>query len=137
MRVFGRCGTLIAAILLIVVGGCAIPSPERLPLKVEDARHALDRWNPQFCKVVDFYGFHEGGANDLVAFVQIASPGHPDLKPTLYEARFQLITRPDGRQQWFLTSLMNHAAVLTRRQGWDNLFVPVEPKNQQSVVSGQ
>lgn len=110
--------------------GCSIPPGERLPLKVENARQTIDRWNPRMCKVAEFYGFHEAGAHDMVAFVQIASPSHPDLKPTLHEARFLLITRPDGRQQWYLVSLMNHAAGLTRRQGWDNLFVPVEASDQ-------
>lgn len=128
MRSAGRLVIFLLIILVSLSPGCTIPPPERLPLKVEEARHTIDRWNPQFCKVTEFYGFHEDGTDTLVAYVQIASPSHPDLKPTLYEARFQLITRPDGRQHWFLTSLMNHAAGLTRRQGWDNLFVPVEPK---------
>ncbi len=130
MRSAGRLVIFGLIILLCSSLGCSLPPSEKLPLRVEDARHTLDRWNPQFCKVTEFYGFHEAGAHDLVAFVQIASPSHPDLKPTLYEARFQLITRPDGRQQWFLTSLMNHAAGLTRRQGWDNLFVPVLSSSQ-------
>jgi hypothetical protein len=78
--------------------------------------------------VAEFYGFHHAGEDTLVAFVLLASPVHPDVKPTLYEARFQLLTRPDGKHQWFLTSLMNHAAGLTRRQGWDNLLIPVKPE---------
>lgn len=130
MNSAARLAIFLSAVLLGISVGCAIPPAEQLPLKVEEARHTLDRWNPQFCKVTEFYGFHEAGAADLVAFVQIVSPSHPDVKPTLYEARFLLITRPDGRQQWVLASLMNHAAGLTRRQGWDNLFVPVEAGSQ-------
>jgi hypothetical protein len=125
MRPKGWFTLVLAVILLVDGGGCTIPPPDRLPLKVEAARLTLDRWNPQFCKVTEFFGFHQDGTDTLVAYVQIVSPSHPDLKPTLYEARFKLISRPDGRQQWFLTSLMNHASGLTRRQGWDNLFVPV------------
>lgn len=124
-------GVIFSLIISLCLGGCAIPPPERLPLSAEDARHTLDRWNPQYSKVVEFYGFHEPGPNILVAYVLLASPSHPEAKPTLYEARFQLLTRPDGRQQWFLTSLLNHAGGLTRRQGWDNLFVPVQKAGSQ------
>jgi len=131
MKAAGRLGILSSAILLVLWLGCTIPPPEKLPLTVEDAKSTLDRWNPQYCKVAEFYGFHEAGDDTLVAFVLVASPTHPDVKPSLYEARFQLVTRPDGRQQWFLTSLMNHAAGLTRRQGWDNLFIPVHKSSGQ------
>lgn len=117
--------------MMVLWWGCAVPPSEKLPLSVEDASRALDRWNPQYCKVVEFYGFHDAGADTRVAFVLVSSPSHPDVKPSLYEARFQLITRPDGRQQWFLTSLMNHAGGLTRRHGWDNLFVPVQKNSDQ------
>ncbi len=130
MRVICRLAIFTLAVIVSLTGGCTVPPPERLPLKVEDARHTLDRWNPQYSKVVEFYGFHEAGPNTLVAYVLLASPSHPDVKPSLYEARFQLLTRPDGRQQWFLTSLLNHAGGLTRRQGWDNLFVPVQSGSQ-------
>ncbi len=129
MRVTGWLGIFSLVTLLVFSLGCSIPPPEKLPLSVEDARHTLDRWNPQYCKVVEFYGFHNAGEDTLVAFVLLASPTHPDVKPSLSEARFQLITRPDGQQQWFLTSLLNHAAGLTRRQGWDNLFIPVKPES--------
>lgn len=122
----GRLARLLLVASLILLWGCSIPPSEKLPLSVADATQTLNSWNPQYCKVAEFYGFHETGPGDLVGFVLISSPSHPDVKPSLYEARFQLITRPDGRQQWFLTSLMNHAAGLTRRQGWDNLFVPVK-----------
>jgi GNAT superfamily N-acetyltransferase len=130
MKTIGRPARFFLIVFLIMAAGCAMPAPEKLPLHIEDAQRALDRWNPQFCKVAEFYGVHEAGADTLVGFVLIASPAHPEVKPTLYEARFQLLTRPDGRQQWFLTSLMNHAAGLTRRQGWDNLFVPVKDGEQ-------
>jgi GNAT superfamily N-acetyltransferase len=126
MKAIDRSARFFLVVFLIMALGCAMPPPKKLPLNIEDARRALDRWNPQFCKVAEFYGIHEAGIDTLVGFVLIASPAHPDVKPLLYEARFQLLTRPDGRQQWFLTSLMNHAAGLTRRQGWDNLFVPVK-----------
>lgn len=126
MKKSDRSARFFLVVFLIMAVGCAMPPPEKLPLNIEDASRALDRWNPQFCKVAEFYGVHEAGTDTLVGFVLIASPAHPDVKPLLYEARFQLLTRPDGRQQWFLTSLMNHAAGLTRRQGWDNLFVPVK-----------
>lgn len=127
MRVRDNLLVLFMLLLVNLTGGCTIPPPERLPLRAEDATHTLDRWNPQYAKVVEFYGFHDAGSDTLVAYVLLASPAHPDVKPSLYEARFQLLTRPDGRQQWFLTSLLNHAGGLTRRQGWDNLFVPVQP----------
>jgi GNAT superfamily N-acetyltransferase len=130
MRIAGWLGVFWLVFWFGGPAGCAIPPPEKLPLRVEDARRALDNWNPQYCRVEEFYGFHEPGADIRVAFVSLASPAQPDLKPVVYEARFQLLTRPDGRQQWFLTSLMNHAAGLTRRQGWDNLLIAVEPGKQ-------
>lgn len=126
MKTSGRMAKFFLVVFVIMAVGCAMPPQEKLPLDIKNARRALDRWNPQFCKVEEFYGVHETGTGTLVGFVLIASPAHPEVTPLLYEARFQLLTRPDGRQQWFLTSLMNHAAGLTRRQGWDNLFVPVK-----------
>lgn len=130
MRFLGWLGIFWLAFLLGGPGGCTILSPEKLPLSVEDARRTLDSWNPQYCQVAEFYGFHDPEAGTRVAFVSLVSPAQPDLKPLVYEARFQLLTRQDGRQQWFLTSLMNHAAGLTRRQGWDNLLIAVEPEKQ-------
>jgi hypothetical protein len=112
---------------LCLVLGCALPPAETLPLEAAAARQALDRWNPQYCKVVEFYGLHTPAApHTRIAYVLLAAPGEPTAKPTVYEATFQLLTRPEGKQQWFLVSLLNHAGGLTRRQGWDNLMVPVE-----------
>lgn len=114
-------------LLLTLAGGCVLPPPEPLPLEARAARQTLDRWNPQYSKVVEFYGFHDpGGGHTRVAYVLLAAPGDPAGKPIVFEATFKLLTRPDGRQQWFLTSLVNHSGGLTRRQGWDNLLVPVE-----------
>jgi len=114
-------------LLLLLGWGCTLPVPEPPPLEVQAARQTLDRWNPQYSKVVEFYGFHDPGAGHTrIAYVLLAAPGDPAGKPLVFEATFKLLTRPDGRQQWFLTSLLNHSAGLTRRQGWDNLLVPVE-----------
>ena len=60
------------------------------------------------------------------AFVLIANPKDPAAKPVIFIAQFQRLIRPDGSQEWFLTSLVSHSAGLTRRQGWDNLLVQVQ-----------
>lgn len=123
----GLTGCVLWVTLLGMCLGCALPPPEILPLETAAARQTLDGWNPQYCKVVEFYGLHDPGTGDTrIAYVLIANPGEPAGKPMVYEAAFKLLTRPAGKQQWFLVSLLNHAGGLTRRQGWDNLMVPVE-----------
>jgi hypothetical protein len=103
------------------------PPPASASLPVAAAHKTLDQWNPQYCKVLEFYGFfHPDQGDTQIAYVLLANPGDPNQKQAVYEARFQLLTRPDGQQQWFLTGLISHAAGLTRRQGWDNLFIPVK-----------
>jgi hypothetical protein len=100
------------------------------PLTVAQAKDALDNWNPSFCKVAEFYGFYqstENGAN-LVAYVLIANPADKVQKPQVFAARFQLLTLPDGKQSWFLVSLVTHSSGLSRRLGWDNLMIPVKPQ---------
>ncbi len=123
-------GHYLAAALLLLgfTLGCGLPpSAEQHPLSAAAARQTLDQWNPSYCKVLEFYGFNKPGTADgLVAYVLLANPGEQSQKPTVYEAWFKLLTRPNGREQWFLTSLMSHAAGLSRRQGWDNLFIPVQ-----------
>jgi hypothetical protein len=118
-----------AAVILLVVFflGCAVPTSATPPLTAAAARNTLDSWNPDYCKVVEFYGFYkaEGPAPTQVAYVLLANPGDKAQKQTVFAARFQLLTLPDGQQKWFLTSLMSHGAGLSRRQGWDNLIVPV------------
>ena len=78
--------------------------------------------------MVDFYGFHKPGesAATQVAYVLIANPGDKAQKPMVYEARFQLLTLPEGQPRWYLTSLITHSAGLSRRLGWDNLIIPVK-----------
>jgi hypothetical protein len=79
--------------------------------------------------VAQFYGFHQPGdpaGHTQVAYVSLVNPSDPLQKQTIFAAQFQLLTRPDGRQQWFLTSLISHAGGLSRRQGWDNLMEAVK-----------
>ncbi len=114
---------------LVILMGCssfAAPAPS---LSAAAAQYTLDNWNPAYCKVVEFYGFYQpgdDGGHSRIAYVLLVNPGEQSQKQTIYEARFQLLQRPDGRQQWFLTALTNHAAGLSRRQGWDNLMIPVQ-----------
>jgi hypothetical protein len=116
-----------AGLLLVFFLGCAVPSPATPPLTTAAARHTLDNWNSNYCKVAEFYGFYkaEGGAPSQVAYVLMVNPSDKAQKPTVFAARFQLLTLPDGQQKWFLTSLVSHGAGLSRRQGWDNLIIPV------------
>jgi hypothetical protein len=121
----------LAAIVLVLGGflGCVMPSaPQTPPLTAAAARHTLDSWNPNFCKVADFLGLYVSGANPAVqdAFVLIANPGDRVQNPVVYVARFQLLTAPEGQRRWFLTSLVTHSSGLTRRLGWDNLIIPVK-----------
>jgi len=116
------------ALLLTLVLGCTAPGAAPPRLTATGAQQTLDSWNPNYCKVADFYGFHkpaEGGTTQ-VAYVLLTNPAEKGHKPMLYTARFQLLTLADGQQRWYLTSLVNHASGLTRRQGWDNLLVPVK-----------
>jgi hypothetical protein len=118
---------LFYGLLLCAFLGCNLPFLPTLPLTSAAARQTLDRWNPHYCKVVDFYGFYQPEAADQrQAFVLIANPKDPAAKPVIFIAQFQRLNRPDGSQEWFLTSLVSHSAGLTRRQGWDNLLVQVQ-----------
>lgn len=123
------CSSLILILLGLFQGGCLPPAPEGPPLPPSQVRQTLEQWNPQYFKVLEFYGLHQpGGPTTRMAYVLAANPKEPAAKPTLYVAQFQLLTRPDGSQGWFLTSLVNHSGGLTRRQGWDNLLVPLKVK---------
>jgi hypothetical protein len=120
-----------AAIVLLLSGilGCMPPSSSQTPpLSTAAARHTLDSWNPDFCKVMDFYGFYVSGRNSASqeAFVLIGNPSDKAQKPVVYTARFQLLTPPEGQPRWFLTSLVTHSSGLSKRLGWDNLIIPVK-----------
>lgn len=118
----------ISLVLAAIILGCAMPPPAILPLSAGEARHTLDNWNPKHSKVVEFYGFYAPGGDVRVAYVLLSNPGDPATKPVNFEATFHLLTRPDGKQQWFLVSLLSHARGLSLRRGWDNLMVPVKPE---------
>jgi hypothetical protein len=78
--------------------------------------------------VVEFYGLHkpEPAGATQVAYVNLVSPSDKAQKLTVYAATFQLLTRADGKPQWFLTSLLTHGqGLFAKRQGWDNLMIPV------------
>jgi hypothetical protein len=120
-----------AALVLLLSGflGCTVPSSSQAPpLTAAAVKHTLDTWNPTFCKVAEFYGFYKAGDNPAkqVAFVLIANPRDKTQKPMVFAARFQLLTLPEGQSRWFLTSLVTHSSGLTRREGWDNLIIPVK-----------
>jgi hypothetical protein len=117
-----------AVLLLAFFLGCTAPSAAVPPLTAKAAQDTLDRWNPNYCKVAELYGLHQpdNGATTLVAYALIVNPSDKAQKPTVYEARFQLLSLPDGNQRWFLTSLITHGFGLSRRQGWDNLIIPVK-----------
>jgi hypothetical protein len=117
-----------AGLLLAFFLGCMAPSAATPPLSAKAAQATLDSWNPNYCKVAEFYGFHksEHSGSAQVAYVLLSNPSDKAQKPTVYAARFQLLTLPDGQQRWFLTSLLTHGSGLTRRQGWDNLIIPVK-----------
>ena len=121
----------LAAIVLLLCCylGCTVPStPQTSQLTRTAAQNTLDSWNPSFCKVAEFYGFYKSGENaaSQVAYVLIGNPSDKGQKPVVYAARFQLLTLPGGQQQWFLVSLVTHSSGLSRRQGWDNLMIPVK-----------
>ena len=128
MKYSGR-RNLLASLLILSVCllGCGLPAES--PLTAASAQATLDSWNPSYCKVAEFYGLYkpEAAGASQVAYVAIANPGDRAQKPVVYAANFQLLTRPDGRPQWFLTSLVTHGSgILTRRQGWDALMIPVK-----------
>ncbi len=124
----------IVILLLSCFLGCADPSSSQSsPLTAASARDTLDNWNPNYCKVAEFYGFYKPGDNQEVAYVLIANPSDKTQKPQVYAARFQLLALPDGQSRWFLVSLITHNSGLSRRQGWDNLMIAV--KNQPPGVA--
>jgi hypothetical protein len=128
MKICGRHFSLGAVVLLLfLLLGCTAPGAPP-PLTAQAAQQLLNSWNPSNCKVAEFYGFYkpvEGGATQ-VAYVLLTNPGDKAQKTIVYAARFQLLTLPDGQLRWFLTSLISHASGLNRRQGWDNLLIPVK-----------
>ncbi len=119
-----------AALMLLLGGlfGCALPSPAAgPPLTAAAVKNTLDSWNPNYCKVVEFYGIYKGdSASSQTAYVLIANPSDRTQKPAVYAAQFLLLTQPDGQPRWYLTGVLTHSAGLTRRQGWDNLVIPVK-----------
>jgi hypothetical protein len=129
MRWSGRRRLVGIVLLLGFFLGCTVPSASQtVSLTPTTAQNTLDSWNPSFCKVAEFYGFYKSGEHTgkQVAYVLIANPSDKAQKPQVYTARFQLLTLPGGQQQWFLTSLVTHSSGLSRRQGWDNLIIPVK-----------
>jgi hypothetical protein len=120
-------GLLVGAALFF---GCTLPPMgTEPPLTVAAVQDTLNSWNPSYCKVAEFYGLYkaEAGGATRLAYLTLVNPNEPAQKPAVYEAKLQLLTRADGRQQWYLTSLITHGSgFLTRRQGWDNLMIPVK-----------
>jgi hypothetical protein len=126
MEYRGIVRSLLFCLCFSLLLGCNLPFLPAPVLTIAAARQTLDRWNPQYCKVVEFYGFYQPAAPDIKeGYVLLANPKEHNAKPVIFVAQFKLLTRPDGSQEWFLTSLMNHSSGLTRRQGWDNLLIPV------------
>jgi hypothetical protein len=129
-RLSGRRGLGALFLTMAFWCGCtAAPCAAPPPLSVAAAQHTLDTWNPGYCKVAEFYGFYQPeAAASRVAYVAIVNPSDKAPKGAVcYAATFQLLSRADGRQQWFLTEVVTHSSgILTRRQGWDNLMVPVQ-----------
>ncbi|MBI4644085.1 MAG: hypothetical protein HY743_10285 [Deltaproteobacteria bacterium] len=128
MKSAGMRPKLVLWLILVVLTGCSLPSPPP-PLTAAAAQQTLDSWNTTYFKVVEFYGLHNPGdsaGHTQVAYVSMVNPNDAHQKQTIFAARFQLLTQPDGRQQWFLTSLTSHSSGLSRRQGWDNLMVPAK-----------
>jgi hypothetical protein len=127
MKLSGWCRGAALGLLLLGYLGCALPAaPQGPPLSAAAARHTLDSWNPSYCKVMDFYGFYKAGDTMQTAYVLIANPNDKNQAPGVYEAEFRLLTLPEGQSRWFLTGLVTHGSGLTRRQGWDNLIIPVK-----------
>jgi hypothetical protein len=123
----GNAPRLLFCLFFSLLWGCNLSFSPAPPLTTAAARSTLDHWNPQYCQVKEFYGWYQpDAAASRLAYVLIANPKDPGAKPVLSVARFQLLTRPDGSQEWFLTSLVSHSEGLTLRQGWDNLLIPVK-----------
>src|SRR5208337_2203884 len=123
----GLCGLFL--MMAFWCGCTASPFAAPPPLSVAAAQHTLDAWNPNYCKVAEFYGFYQPeSSNTRVAYVSIVNPSDKAQKAAVYyAATFQLLSRTDGRQQWFLTGVVTHSSgILSKRQGWDNLMVPVQ-----------
>ncbi len=122
----GLCGLFLTVAFLC---GCTqSPFAGQPRLSAAAAQRTLDAWNPGYCKVAEFYGFYQPESSATrVAYVSIVNPGDKTHKAAVYyAATFQLLSRADGRQQWFLTEVVTHGSgILTKRQGWDNLMVPV------------
>jgi hypothetical protein len=122
----------LAGLLVVAafVSGCTLqPMGTEPPLSPAAVQDTLNKWNPSYCKVAEFYGLYQPGAGaaSRVAYLSLVNPNDPAQKPAVFEAQFRLLTGADGRQQWFLTSLVTHGSgFLTRRQGWDNLIIPVQ-----------
>ena len=129
----GKAAGVLVILLIYCVTGCELPASPTPALSAAKAQYTLDHWNPNYCKVIKFYGLHQPAAkNSRLAYVLLANPKEPTQKPILSVARFQLLNLPDGSQEWFLTSLLSHSGGLTRRQGWDNLLIPVKTKGDAS-----
>jgi len=127
MRCRQQASLLLLGLLVSLILGCNLPFFPAPPLTTEAARHTLNSWNANYCQVKEFYGWYQPEAEDTrLAYVLISNPKDPAAKPVLSVARFRLLTRPDGSQEWFLTSLVSHSEGLTLRQGWDNLLIPVK-----------
>lgn len=127
MNCRGQVPRLLVGLFLSLFLGCNLPFSPVPPLPTKAARYTLDHWNPRYCQVKEFYGWYQPvEADSRLAYVLISNPKKPEAKPILSVARFRLLTRPDGSQGWFLTSLVSHAEGLTLRQGWDNLLIPVK-----------
>jgi hypothetical protein len=126
---WGRRRQTLLLLVLVFFLGCTVPSSASPPLTAETAQKVLNSWNPSYCKVLKFYGFYTpapGNGNTRIAYVLLATPSGKNQRQTVYAARFQLLSQPQGLERWFLVSLVSHSSGLHPRQGWDNLMVPVE-----------
>ncbi len=130
MKLSGGSGLGGLLLMLALLGGCSGPPFTTAPrLSAAAAQHTLNVWNPSYCKVAEFYGLYQPGTSGAtqVAYVSLVNPSEKSAKAEVYAATFQLLSRPDGRQRWFLTNVITHSSgILTRRQGWDNLMVEVK-----------
>lgn len=122
----GLAWLLVSAALFV---GCLAPGSAAVPrLSAAAVKATLDGWNPNYCKVAEFYGLYkaEAAGNCQVAYVSILNPSDRSQKPVIYAATFQLLFQAGGRPQWFLTGLVTHSAgIFAKRQGWDNLMIPL------------